>query len=226
MVEALGQDQQEQEVTGYFNPKNKLGILIGISDYSEINANQDKGRFENLPNVTSNLTTMKTGLEEFGFTSEQITAKTEANYSQIDKIFRDAKEKVEANYNKREETLAYVYFGGHGVTDKGMTHAVCGKYDSTKRNQWTYQIEMEIQKLAKREGVYVVALLDCGREPLKTNDIESAATEINSTQTKENAKMRLIISYKCPINSKVVDQTPIPQQYLKQLKSMAAFETG
>ena len=63
-------------MTGYFNPKNKLGILIGISDYSGINKIEDKGRFENLPNVLSNLSTMKTGLEEFGFTSEQIIEKT------------------------------------------------------------------------------------------------------------------------------------------------------
>ena len=64
---------------------------------------------------------------------------------------------------------------------------------------------MEIQKLAKIEGVYVVALLDCGRELMNINDIGAAATEIDGSQTMKNAKMRLIMSYNCPINSNVVD---------------------
>ena len=107
---------------------------------------------------------IRTGLLEFGFTPDQITAKTEADFAQIDKIFRDAKAIVDANWRDGElETLAYVYFGGHGVTDGGMTHAVCGKFAANKPDQWTYKIEQKIRQLAKRKGAYVVALLDCGR---------------------------------------------------------------
>ena len=47
--------------------------------------------------------------------------------------------------------------------DGGMTHAVCGKFAANKPDQWTYKIEQKIRQLAKRKGVYVVALLDCGR---------------------------------------------------------------
>ena len=78
---------------------------------------------------------MKTGLLEFGFTQEEITAKTEATeYSQIDKIFRDAKAEVKANSERGQKTLAYVYFAGHGVMHDGMTHAVCGKFTASQPN--------------------------------------------------------------------------------------------
>ena len=83
--------------------------------------------------------------------------------------------------------MAFVYFGGHGVTDEGMTHAVCGKKDDNKRDAWTYQIEKKIRKLAKRSGSYVVALLDCGRQPWKINDVETAKTEVTDAKTKTDA---------------------------------------
>ena len=91
--------------------------------------------------------------------------KIDADFSQIDKLFRDAKAKIDANWNERgESTLAYVYFRGHGVTD-GLTHAVCGRSAkaANKPEQWTYPIERRLQLLAKTKGAYVVALLNCGR---------------------------------------------------------------
>ena len=171
MVEAIEQNPRQEADTGYFKPQKKLGILIGISDYSQIN----QERFGDLPNVLQNIETVKTGLKEFGFKQEEITAKTEAaEYSQIDKIFRDARAEVKANNERGEKTLAYVYFAGHGVMHDGMTHAVCGKIAANQPNQWVYKIEDKIQKLAKEKGVYVVSLLDCGRGPLEINDSERA----------------------------------------------------
>ena len=96
-----------------------------------------------------------------------------------------------------------------------MTHAVCGKYDSIKRNAWTYHIERKIQKLAKIKNSYVVALLDCGREQWRLNDTEMAASEMVNNKTKTDAQMNLIISYKCPNNSKVSNAISVPQEYFR-----------
>ena len=85
--------------------------------------------------MPQNIATMKAGLKEFGFTLDEIKVKTEATeYSQINKIFSDAKAEVKANNERGEKTLAYVYFAGHGVMHDGMTHAVCGKIAANQPN--------------------------------------------------------------------------------------------
>ena len=112
---------------------------------------------------------VRDGLFELGFAQNQVKSKEEADYAQIDKLFADTKAEIDANWRDGEQkTLVYVYFGGHGVTD-ALTHAVCGKFAQNKPGQWTYPLELQLQKLAKRKGAYVVALMDCGRETWRIN---------------------------------------------------------
>ena len=81
MVEALEPNLHKEADVGYVKPKKKLGILIGISDYSQIRRSKDKSGFGDLPNALQNVDMMKTGLQEFGFMQDEITAKkTEADY--------------------------------------------------------------------------------------------------------------------------------------------------
>ena len=118
--------------------------------------------FDDQPNVLEDLDKINSGLLELGFSQEQIDTKAEADFAAMDQAFKDAKTKIDANWQREEPTLAYVYFGGHGVVD-GLTHAVCGKFASNKPDEWSYAIEHKLRQLAARKGAYVVAVLDCGR---------------------------------------------------------------
>ena len=95
-----------------------------------------------------------------------------------------------------------------------LTHAVCGKFAANKPEQWSYPIEQKLEKLAKLNGAYVVAVLDCGRQ-LKEGLDEGRVDK------RTDANTNLVISYRCPPNSSVIDNPSISEAYLKQLKSIA-----
>ena len=89
------------------------------------------------------------------------------------------------NAKEGENTLVFIYYAGHGVSDN-YTFALV----NDMKRPW-FPLEQNVRTLSKAEGSYIIALFDCCREKVK---VPKANTSSAQSGTDEN----FIMTFGCP----------------------------
>lgn len=140
----------------YLYPDNKIAVLIGVSDYSQLrDQNPNYQHYKDVLNVKDDLRNIREGLAGVGFSDDNedptmndyIVTLENPNFEKLNEVLKDVKMRVDANWKKRENTLVYWYVTGNGVHE-GDTSLVCPCYTKGKNSQWKYKIEAKLRHLA------------------------------------------------------------------------------
>ena len=81
---------------------------------------------------------------------------------------------IKNNWKKREPTLYFVYYAGHGVMRNNETHAVLGMEKNSKKA--VFNLEGHLRALSKETGGCIIAVMACCRERFDTRGVGETAT--------------------------------------------------
>ena len=66
--------------------------------------------------------------------------------------------------NRKEHTLFFVYYAGHGVMQGTRLCALCNGGQGGRMAKCSYPLDNVLQGLSNEKGAYVIAMYDCGME--------------------------------------------------------------
>ena len=93
--------------------------------------------------------------------------------------------KLANNEKEGENTLVFVYYAGHGVSDNYSFALV------NDINRPWFPIEQNVRVISKAVGSYIIALFDCCREKIK---VPKSNTSASGSTSVEN----FIMTFGCP----------------------------
>lgn len=145
----------------------KIAWLIGNQNYSRVrNAPKDqdpKPGFKDLTQVPEDIKKMEELFKELKF--DHVYTSLDHSVKDIRCEFQDRKRDLEiADTDPTKKTLLYVYYSGHGVIIRGMTHIVMNEEDSF--SQRYYPLQKNLTVLKGFHNTYIVVVFDCCREAI------------------------------------------------------------
>ena len=105
---------------------------------------------------------------------------------------------VKINYENGIESNVYFFYGGHGIMEL-TTYVVCPRFDRNRPQEWRFPVELELKKLSRVNGCYVVSVLDCCRERWVTKDDRYKLP----AEEEPTGDRNLILTFGCPPNCTV-----------------------
>ena len=106
-----------------------------------------------------------------GFSEDDIETHSDVDFEAFKKLFKRIEVTIYNNWSERREyTLVFVYYAGHGVLTQ-TTNALCNGFlqkngQKGKLTKTRYDLEYRLRSLGQEEGGYILGIFDCCREQL------------------------------------------------------------
>ena len=151
---------QGTPIDEFFRVDKRRAIVIGCSEYGELQKLDGFSGFQNIPESKSDVKVVKAGLRRLDFGKEDIHVLLDPSFMDIKLAMGEACNNiVKSKLEEEQNTLLFVYFAGHGSMDNTTRAMLNGKKH--------YPLEKSLRNLAKCEGgSYVIGVFDCCREKL------------------------------------------------------------
>ena len=153
--------------------------------------------------------TVKEGVLGLGARRNDIITYTDVTYDELAQLFKDLLLDIGINWRRREKTLVFLYYAGHGgLKLKGSMHAVLNDVTFKK----LFPLERFIRKIGSTEGAHVVALFDCCRS-LFTTDMMRGIENEEGKSDESGPYRNIFLTYGCPPEKGVDANSTIAFEY-------------
>ena len=137
-------------------------IIVANEHYGELRKQDGFGGYQDISEVQSDKDNIRNGLIGLGARETDIITLTDAPFKQLSKIMKELNADVQRFNALGIKTLIFFYYAGHGAMQSGQS--VCVLNETRK----FFPIEKQLREIGKLENSYVIALLDCCRETIRT----------------------------------------------------------
>ena len=201
-----------------FEFQKKMALVVGVWDYLELRTNPPEddgnnityGGYKDLESAADDIVVVRAGLLHIGFKPNEIKCLAGPKNDEFKKEFTDLIKAVKLEKTKGIDTLVFVYYAGHGVSDN-YSYALLS--DSVKP---LLPLERLVRLVA--DYAYVVALFDCCREKVTLNPKPAPSLSKNCTN--------IILTFGCPPSATVDAFSTIAGEYFCFLREEAEDDKG
>ena len=153
--------------------------------------------------------TVKEGVLGLGARINDIVLCPDITFDELAQLFKELLLDIGINWRKRERTLVFLYYAGHGgLKLKGSMHALLNDVTLKK----LFPLEKFIRKIGSTEGAYVVALLDCCRSLFSTEMMRGIEDE-EEKNDESGLYRNIFLTYGCPPEKGVDADSTIAFEY-------------
>ena len=189
------------------------------------------GKFADLQHVDEDAFNVKRGVEGLGARTSDIIIDENIDFNKFKEIIHDMRNEISDNWrNGEKKTLIFIYYAGHGVMTKGMTHAVCnGGFDKQGRpttSKAFYPLENSLRSLGTERGGYVIGIFDCCRETLTEATRGGMGVDGDGLDMTAEEYHNFILWFGCPPGSQVDAKSTIAIDFFREMKEHANNSDG
>jgi len=146
-------------------------------------------------------------LARLNFGEDEIVIMDDPSYNDLNIYMRELALRIAKATAADKKQLVFWYYAGHGIQDNTVSMVL-----NQSEGKHIYPIELQLRALSKCGHAYVVGLLDCCRQKVKTRGNDSEAFEEG-----EN----IILAFGCPPSKDTPAESTLAEDFFGFLENSA-----